>query len=88
MPMDPVSPPPSTSPASKWYHNVWTVLLLLFFVLGPLGLPLVWKNPRFGRGMKWVLTAVVVVYTIVLVDMTVRATQSVLHAVGDIRSSF
>lgn len=73
---------------SKWYHNVWVVLLMLFFVLGPFGLPLVWKNPRFSRGVKVALTVVMVVYTVVLIDMTVRATKTVLHSLGDLQSAF
>lgn len=73
---------------SKWYHNVWFVLLALFFVLGPFGLPLVWKNPRFSRGIKVALTVVMVVYTVALIAMTVRATQTVLRSLGDLPSAF
>jgi len=50
-----------------WYHNIWFVLCMLLFVAGPFGLPLVWSNPRFSRGMKAVLTILMGVYTAVLV---------------------
>ena len=63
----------------KWYYNVWFTLLMLFFVLGPFGLPLVWKNPRFSRRVKAVLTLITIVYTVLLVDTTVRAVRAVLE---------
>ena len=65
------------SGAAKWYHNIWMVLFLLFFVLGPFGLPLVWKGPRFSRGVKLALTAVMVLYTYWLVVLTTRMVQAV-----------
>ena len=63
----------------KWYYNVWFTLLMLFFVLGPFGLPLVWKNPHFSRRVKAVLTLLTIVYTVLLVDATVRAVRAVLE---------
>ena len=61
------------APIGKWYHNVWFALFLLFFVLGPFGIPLVWTNPRLARGVKIALTVVTLLYTVWLVDVTVRA---------------
>jgi hypothetical protein len=58
---------------TSWYYRPWGVLLLLFVVLGPLGLPLLWKSPSFTRGWKIVLTALMVVYTVMLVDSMVVA---------------
>jgi len=37
--------------------------LLLFFVLGPFGLPLLFKSRGFSRTWKIILTAVVIIYT-------------------------
>ncbi|MBI4342713.1 MAG: zinc ribbon domain-containing protein [Candidatus Omnitrophica bacterium] len=65
--------------SSKWYHNVWFVLFMLFFVLGPMGLPLVWGNPRFARWAKWLLTLAMVVYTVALVDLTIRTVRTVVE---------
>ena len=61
----------------KWHQNVWVVLLLLLFVLGPLGLPLVWKNPKFSRPEKILLTLLMAAYTVVLIKMTARLVRSV-----------
>ncbi len=81
----------STAPASprtKWYYNVWFVLFMLFFVLGPFGLPLVWKHPRFARWVKWLLTIVIVLYTVLLVEMTVVMTKTVMEHFSAFQSLF
>ncbi len=75
--------PPTAEPASKsrWYHNLWFVLAMLLFVLGPLGLPLVWKNPRFSRRVKYALTALMVAYTLWLIKLTGQMVQAVYQSV-------
>ena len=75
-PLGPMAPA-QTAAKPRWYYNVWFVLLTLFFVAGPFGLPLVWKNPRFSRGVKIALTLVMVVYTVALIQMTVQAVKTV-----------
>ena len=47
-----------------YYHPVW-ILLLALTVLGPIALGLVWKSPSMGAGMKFVLAAVIIVYSAV-----------------------
>ena len=42
------------------------VIVILFLVLGPLGLGVLWRNDHFTRRSKWVLTVLVLVYTAVL----------------------
>ena len=64
-------------PKKQWYHNIWVTLFLLFFVVGPFGLPLVWTNPRFSRTVKWLLTGVMVVYTIWLGWLTLQMIRAV-----------
>ena len=84
---------PPTSPSqpaakSKWYHNVWFVLFMLFFVLGPFGLPMVWSNPRFSRLVKWLLTVAMIVYTVALVDLTIKATRAVIEHLNQTNAVF
>ena len=80
---------PRAMPAKpKWYYNVWVTLCMLFFVLGPFGLPLVWKNPHFSRVVKMVLTLVMIAYTVLLVQLTIRAVQTSLEHMQDLQSSF
>jgi len=56
---------------ASWYYRPWQLLLLLFLVLGPVGLPLLWKSPCFTRTWKIVVTGVTLVYTAILVDQIV-----------------
>jgi hypothetical protein len=65
-------PPPSKAGLSavdrvKWYLRPVSVILSLFFVLGPFGLPLLYKSPRFSRTSKIILTIAVVIYTSYLI---------------------
>jgi len=61
----------------RWYYRPLWVLLLLFVVLGPLGLPYLWKSPSFSRAMKVTLTVLVVAYTAFLADETIRTVRAV-----------
>ena len=65
------------SPPLKWYYRPVWVLLLLFVVLGPFGLPYLWKSPSFSRGMKVVFTVILVAYIGVFVGETVRLYRAV-----------
>ena len=78
---------PNAPAAPKWYYNVWFVLVMLFFVLGPFGLPLVWKNPRFSRWVKIALTVAMVLYSVVLIEMTLRMVQTVMREVQQFNST-
>lgn len=60
----------------KWYFKPWPVLALLFLVLGPLGLPFLYKSPRFNRAWKVVLTLATVLYTCYLVLATIDLVRS------------
>jgi polyferredoxin len=51
----------------KWYLRPISVVLLLFFVLGPFGLPLLYKSPKFSRTLKIILSVVVIAYTSYLI---------------------
>ncbi len=62
----------------KWYHSVWFVLFMLFFVLGPFGLPLLWKSPRFSRNAKIAWTITVGVYCCWVAFAIVRAVQTTM----------
>ncbi len=70
----PALPPGTRLPADRvhWYHRPVWVLLLLFVVAGPFGLPALWGSPRFSRPAKLVLTALVLAYTAMLAGETIR----------------
>jgi hypothetical protein len=48
--------PPCARPG--WSDSPWVVLPLVFLVLGPFGLPVLWKNRRTPLAVKIVSTAV------------------------------
>ena len=68
------------APRPRWYYRPWWVLLMLFVVLGPLGLPLLWKSPRFSRWSKIALTTAVAAYTILLVEVLRIGIQAAIRA--------
>lgn len=82
------APPSAERPSrSRWYHNVWFVLAMLLFVLGPFGLPLVWANPRFSRWVKYALTIAMVGYSIGLIKVTIQMMQAIGQAVDQFNST-
>ena len=56
----------SKLPQAKWYHNALVVLFLIFFVLGPFGLPILWKSPHFSKTWKWIFTVLSILYTAII----------------------
>jgi len=67
------SPPPLGSGASKI-----VILTLLFAVLGPLALPLLWRCRCFSPTWKWLLTLIVLGVTFALVGFAWYAIHSVV----------
>ena len=51
----------------QWYLNPVIVVLLLFFVLGPFALPLLYKSPGFSKTLRIILTLIVTIYTLGLI---------------------
>ena len=51
----------------KWYYKPINVILALFLVLGPFGLPLLYKSPKFNNASKIILTILFIVYTLLLI---------------------
>jgi hypothetical protein len=72
---------PGTPAAVPWYYRPFWVLILLFLVLGPFGLPYLWKSPRFSRAMQIGLTVCVLAYTGLLIGETIRVVQAVQHEI-------
>lgn len=64
---------------TSWYYNTWFVLFMLFLVLGPFGLPLAWKHPRWPRSVKLALTVIVLGYTVWLLQVSLHTAQTVLQ---------
>ena len=55
--------PARKSPLLEAIDNPWVVLILLFFVMAILGLPVLWKSRGFSLPAKLGLSIVVTLYT-------------------------
>jgi hypothetical protein len=71
----------------KWYYRPAWVLVLLFLVLGPLALPYLWRSPAFSRRLKIVLTALVLAYTAVFIDETIRIFRELQKELTDLATA-
>ena len=70
---------------TKWYLRRVSVILLLFFVLGPFGLPLLYKSPEFGKSSKIALTIGVVIYTSYLIFVSLEIARELYKKVEELR---
>ena len=69
----------------KWYLHPITVVLLLFFVLGPFGLPLLYKSPKFSKTLKIILTVVVILYTSYLIFASLEIARQLYSRMGELQ---
>ena len=46
--------------------NPWLVLIMLFCVLGPFALPMLWRGRAFSRRWKWIWTLVTIAITVLI----------------------
>jgi hypothetical protein len=70
---------------TKWYLRPIGVVVLLFFVLGPFGLPLLYKSPKFSKASKIILTIVVIMYTSYLVVVSLEVTRELYERMGELQ---
>ena len=70
---------------TKWYLRPISVVLLLFFVLGPFGLPVLYKSPKFGKTSKIVLTIAVMLYTSYLVFASLEIGRELYQRMEELR---
>lgn len=72
---------------TKWYYEPWVVILLIFVALGPFGLPLVYKSPKFNRTSQVIVTLLTVLYTWLLVDATMKGIELVIKTFEDFKTT-
>ena len=46
-----------------WYFN-WYIIVLSFFIAGPLGLLLIWFRPRTARNIKVIVSVIIISITL------------------------
>ena len=67
-------------PQGRWYYSTLAVIVGLA-TLGPLGLPLVWKNPKYNITVKCTITGVLIVVTIWLCYLMGKMYQGLIEQV-------
>ena len=67
-------------PGTKWYFATSAVVIALL-CLGPLGLPLVWFNPRYKIITKVVVTVIVIALSILFSYLVVSLYRSLIEQI-------
>ena len=76
---------PKEDGKAKWYLRPMGVVLLLFFVLGPFGLPLLYKSPKFSKTLKIILTVAVIIYTFYLIFASLEIERQLYSRMGELQ---
>ncbi len=63
---------------SKWYHKTST-LVVSFLCVGPLALPLLWINTRFSKKVKIIVTAIVVIFSVISGALFVKSAKAIME---------
>jgi ribosomal protein L40E len=80
------SPPlPEPKSRGKLLDGRISVLTMLFAVLGPLALPLLWQSPRFSLAWKVVLTLAVLLLTGIVVGLFCYVVQMTLAPLKELQ---
>ena len=72
----------------KWYLRPVSVVISLFFVLGPFGLPLLYKSPKFSRTLKIILTVAVIIYTSYVIFMSLEIARELYKTIKEYKEIF
>jgi len=71
----------------KWYLRPISVILLLFFVLGPFGLPLLYRSPKFSKTLKIILTIAIIFYTLYLIFVMLEIGREIYKMMEELQST-
>lgn len=71
---------PAAPRTSKWYYSPAT-LVIAVLCLGPLALPLVWRNPRYNVPMKLGISVFIIGLTIGLFYLTIHMYMQVVDQI-------
>ena len=69
----------------KWYYKPGMVVVLLFLVLGPFGLPILYKSPKFNKPWKILLTILMIPYTWYMGVLTVKSIRETSQRVSEMQ---
>ena len=77
------NPNPNPNAKQKWYYTNSAIIIGLI-TIGPLALPLVWKNPKYNPTTKIVITVSVIVVTAVLCYLMGLMIQNFINSILDL----
>ncbi len=66
----------------KWYYRPWVIILLMVLFVGPFGLPLLYKSPRFSKFWKVIITFFIIGFTIYMTYVTIHTCKTLLQSYG------
>jgi hypothetical protein len=69
----------------EWYLRPVSVVLLLFFVLGPFGLPLLYKSPKLSKTTKIILTIIIIIYSSYLIFASLEIGKKLYIRMGELQ---
>lgn len=72
---------------NAWYYQPWLIVILLFFVLGPFALPLLFKAPTLNKVEKIVLFLMFLAGFIFFSNVLLNSADKVIERFGDLNQS-
>jgi len=71
-----------TSKKDRVLNSPWTLIVAVATV-GPLAIPLVWRNPRYSRATKMLLTVGISALTVYLLWVAYQTTDSMMQQMNE-----
>jgi membrane-bound acyltransferase YfiQ involved in biofilm formation len=69
----------------EWYLRPVSVVLLLFFVLGPFGLPMLYKSSKLSKTTKIILTIIIIIYSSYLIFASLEIGKKLYIRMGELQ---
>ena len=73
---------------NSWSQNPIVIIILLFFVLGPLALPMLYKSSKFSQKQKTILTILVLINTAYLIYLITQQLQQINSSLDQFQGVF
>ncbi|MCL2390400.1 MAG: zinc ribbon domain-containing protein, partial [Endomicrobia bacterium] len=64
------------------------IVLIAFLCVGPFAIPLVWINKQYSLNKKIILTAIMLVLSVILIFFTYKSVNAMLSVYKDLNSYF
>jgi|ETNmetMinimDraft_18_1059904.scaffolds.fasta_scaffold67728_2 hypothetical protein len=65
-----------------WYHGFVGICILLFLVLGPIAIPLLWRSPILSKPVKVRLTVATVAYSLWILYSLAKTYSAMMEALS------